>query len=337
MRRQLILRRGRYGMRNFRLLLTLAALVLSLGLFAPALASSTSYATDRDEDDRPTRYILPGDAVFPEGIAFQPSTNDFFVSSTTDGTIFRGDIRKKSAKVFLPGGADGRTTATGMKVDSEGRLFISGASSGKIFIYDTKTGDLIRKFANNLTPTFINDVAIAPNGAAYFTDSLSPFLYRVAANDEGRFTFKRWIDFTGTPLVYQPGFNLNGIVATPNGKYLIVVQSNTGKLFRITIATKEIVEIDLNGATVTNGDGLLLSGHTLYVVRNQQALIVKIRLSEDFTRGNVLSNTTDSSFAFPTTIARAGDGLLVVNSQFDKRGPGLTPVLPFTVSSIPVP
>ena len=258
-RGQLILRRGRYGMRNFRLLLTLAALVLSLGLFAPALASSTSYANDRDEDDRPTRYILPGDVVFPEGIAFQPSTNDFFVSSTTDGTIFRGDIRKKSARVFLPAGADGRTIATGMKVDSEGRLFISGASSGKIFIYDTKTGDLISKFADDLQSTFINDVAIAPNGAAYFTDSLSPFLYRVAANDEGRFTFKRWIDFTGTPLVYQPGFNLNGIVATPNGKYLIVVQSNTGKLFRITIATKEIVEIDLSGTTLTNGDGLLLS------------------------------------------------------------------------------
>lgn len=35
----------------------------------------------------PDSYILPGNAVFPEGIAYQPRTGDFFVSSTTDGTM----------------------------------------------------------------------------------------------------------------------------------------------------------------------------------------------------------------------------------------------------------
>jgi Cu-Zn family superoxide dismutase len=35
---------------------------------------------------------------------------------------------------------------------------------------------------------------------------------------------------------------------------------------------------------------------------------------------------------FPTTAARAGKRLLVVNSQFDKRGG--TPVLPFTVAAV---
>ncbi len=49
----------------------------------------------------PDRYILPGNAVFPEGIAYQPRTGDFFVSSTTDGTIFRGNLRDKLARVFL--------------------------------------------------------------------------------------------------------------------------------------------------------------------------------------------------------------------------------------------
>lgn len=39
------------------------------------------------------RFVLPGDAVFPEGVAYQPSTGDFFVSSTSDGTIFRGNVR----------------------------------------------------------------------------------------------------------------------------------------------------------------------------------------------------------------------------------------------------
>ena len=41
--------------------------------------------------------------------------------------------------------------------------------------------------------------------------------------------------------------------------------------------------------------------------------------------------------AYPTTIAKANDRLLVVNSQFDKRGEGLSPVLPFSVVGVPLP
>ena len=38
------------------------------------------------------RYMLPGEEVFPEGVAYQSDTGDFYVSSTTDGTIFRGNV-----------------------------------------------------------------------------------------------------------------------------------------------------------------------------------------------------------------------------------------------------
>lgn len=323
-------------MSKFRFTFILAALALALGAVAPEPVRAAP-AAGTSGSPRPTRYILPGDAVFPEGIAYQRSTGDFFVSSTTDGTIFRGNVREEQTEIFLPGGSDGRTTATGMKVDREGRLFIAGGSTGQMFVYDTATGALIDKFDNGLETTFINDVAVTRDGTAYFTDSLNPFLYRVSTGEGGALTFETWLDFTGTPLTYQPGFNLNGIAATPNGKYLIVVQSNTGKLFRIDTATKEVVEIDLGGATLTNGDGILLQGRRLYVVRNRQEEIVEVRLSGDLSRGTVVSSTTDPSFAFPTTIASARGRLLVVNSQFDKRAPGMTPELPFTVSSIHKP
>ncbi|MBR8833125.1 MAG: SMP-30/gluconolactonase/LRE family protein [Stigonema ocellatum SAG 48.90 = DSM 106950] len=285
------------------------------------------------------RYILPGEAVFPEGIGYQPRTKDFFVSSTTDGTIFRGNLQEESANVFLPGGADGRTTAIGLKVDNyRDRLFIAGGNTGQIFVYDIHSGNLLGKFNNHKASTFINDVALTPNGDAYFTDSSDPILYKVSTNQAQEFVFEAWLDFTGTSLEYQSGFNLNGIAATKDGKYLIVVQTNTGKLFRIDIASKEVTEIDLGGETFTNGDGILLSEERiLYVVRNRNGLIVKVKLSKDLSRGTVVSNTTDPLLAYPTTIAQAGKRLLVVNSQFDKRGPGLTPELPFTVASIPAP
>jgi DNA-binding beta-propeller fold protein YncE len=284
-------------------------------------------------------YILPGEAVFPEGIAYQQRSQNFFVSSTTDGTIFRGNLRQKFAKVFLPGGADERTTAVGLKVENyRNRLFIAGGNTGQIFVYDIRSGKLLGKFDNEKDSTFINDVAIAPNGDAYFTDSLDPTLYKVSINRAQEIEFSPWLDLSGTDIIYQSGFNLNGIAATQNGKYLIVVQSNTGQLFRIDIDSKEVTEIDLGGEQLTNGDGILLVGkQILYVVRNRQELLVKVRLSKDFSRGRVISTTTDESFAFPTTIAQAQSRLLVVNSQFDRRGAGLSPELPFTVESVPIP
>jgi sugar lactone lactonase YvrE len=284
-----------------------------------------------------TRFVLPGNTVFPEGVAYQPSTGAYFVGSTTDGTIFRGTLRDPAASVFLAPGGDGRTTAIGLKIDSRGRLFVSGGGTGQMFVYDTANGALLGKVSNGLTPTFINDVAVTSAGDAYFTDSMNPILFKVAADANGQYTLESWLDFTGTALTYQTGFNLNGIAATPDDKYLIVVQSNTGKLFRIEIATKAVTEINLGGATVTNGDGILLNGQTLYVARNQQGLIVKIQLSDDLASGSVVSSTADPLLAYPTTLAWADGRLLVVNSQFNKRGPNLQPVLPFTITSIAAP
>jgi len=283
------------------------------------------------------RYALPGDAVYPEGIAYRESNGDFFVSSTGDGTIFRGNIARGAAQPYLAGGADGRTFAAGLAVDdSRDRLFVSGGGTGHMFVYDLSNGGLLAQFTTARTPTFINDVAILPSGEAFFTDSQSPFLYRVYTNADGALAFEEWLDFTGTALQYQQGFNVNGIAASENGQYLFVIQSNTGKLFRIDTATKAVIEVTLDGEPLTNGDGILLDGQTLYVSRNQQGLIVKVQLADDLASGTVASSTSHPALAYPTTIAKAGDRLLVVNSQFDKRPSG-QPVLPFTVASIPLP
>lgn len=284
------------------------------------------------------QYVLPGDAVFPEGIAYQPSTGDFFVSSTGDGTIFRGNVGRGAAQPYLQGGADGRTAATGLELDdARGRLFVSGAATGRMFVYDVRDGSLVAQFQTTRTPTFINDVTVLPNGDAIFTDSQSPVLYRVFAGDDGELQFEEWLELDGTAIQYQQGFNLNGIDASEDGRFLVVVQSNTGKLFRIDTESKAVAEISLGGETLTNGDGILLEGLVLLVVRNQQELIVQVTLAEDLASGTVERSVTDPSLAYPTTLARAGVRLLVVNAQFDRRGPDLRPDLPFTVSSIPAP
>jgi hypothetical protein len=226
-----------------------------------------------------------------------------------------------------------------MKVHRQGRLYVAGGGTGLVFVYDTATGQLIRSFTTGFGGAqFLNDVAIAPNGDAFVTDSFRPVLYRVPAADvvpgAGLGTLDPWLDFAGTPLVYEAGFNLNGIVATPDGSSLLVVQSNTGELFRITTATKEVSQVDL-GPELVHGDGLTLRGRTLYAV--DRPSIAKVQLSGDLLTGEVVSRSDDASLSFPTTIALAAGRLLVVNSQFDQRVPGGAPELPFTVSSLAVP
>jgi Cu-Zn family superoxide dismutase len=287
------------------------------------------------------RYALPGDEVYPEGVAYRPETGEFFVGSTTDGTVFRGNVGEPGAEaeVFLEPGEDGRTAATGMKVDPEGRLFVAGGDTGQLFVYDTSTGQALAGF--RIQPedevTFVNDVALGPDGSAYFTDSMNPSLYRLFPYGEGGYGFEPFLDLEDTPIEYGEGINLNGIAATEDGRYLITVQSNTGNLYRIDTRSKEVMQVDLGGERLENGDGILLDGRTLYVVRNRQGLIFPVRLAQDFASGEVGEGFTDPSLAYPTTIVAYDGRLLVVNSQFGRRQSGEEPELPFAVSSLEIP
>ena len=302
---------------------------------APSTASRAKTAEDHG-GPLPTRYVLPGDRVFPEGIAYHQASGSVFVSSTTDGTIFRGDDSDETLATFLAPGTDGRTTAVGLEVDDDGHLFVAGGGTGFVWVYDGVTGALIERVSGGSSPTFINDIAVDADGVAYITDSMSPVIYRVVPDGAGGYTLERWLQLAGTPIVYTTGFNLNGIVVSSNSRYLFTIQTNTGKIFRIDIATKEIVQVDLGGAVFMAGDGLWIHGNALYVLQNQQERITEIRLQPNQARGTVVSSTTDESFMFPTSLVGARGRFLVVNSQFDRRASG-TPVLPFTVSVVPIP
>jgi sugar lactone lactonase YvrE len=113
----------------------------------------------------------------------------------------------------------------------------------------------------------------------------------------------------------QAGFNANGIDATPDGRTLVVAQSNTGKLFTVTGAgvTREI---GLGGASVPNGDGILLDGRTLYVVQNRDNRIRVIALARNLRSGRIVRTITSDDFDVPTTIDQLGRRLYAVNARF---------------------
>jgi len=111
---------------------------------------------------------------------------------------------------------------------------------------------------------------------------------------------------------------------------------DTGRLYRITIASKEVDETDLGRETLTSGDGLVLDGQTLYVVRQADNEVAVVKLAEDFSSGAVTSRIQAESLAAPATAVKVGDRLLVVNTQFNTLEGDQGPVLPFTVSNIAI-
>jgi Cu-Zn family superoxide dismutase len=284
---------------------------------------------------RPLEYALPTPPIqFPEGVSYDEVSGRYYVSSQGNGAIVTGFLKGGEADVLAAPGDAGRTSANGLDTDRRWRrLWVATGQLGRLDLLNPRSGATLHSFAM-AQGSYANDVAVTRR-ATYVTDSLQPTLWRVRASARSGGA-QPWLDLTTTPLVYSSGFNLNGIEATRDGRWLVAVQSNTGKLWRISTRTKRVREIVL-AEPVTAGDGLVLRGRTLWVVRNSFRELAKVKLSRKLTSAKIVSRTTDPSFRFPTTADIAKGRMLVVNSQFDRRMGGTPPDMPFTLSSVPVP
>jgi hypothetical protein len=282
----------------------------------------------------------------PEGIAVDRRSDRFFVSRTATGAIFVGTLGSKTLSPFIAGvrpnpAPTDPPVATGLKV-RKGLLYVAGASTGQIRVYDLAAPTAAPKIFET-GGGFINDLDLDGDGNVFATDSTKSTIYKVTAAQVAAGTGTPEAIDVSSGITSTPGkFNLNGIVA--RGNELIVVNSNSGELFRITFAgddnddsdrgdhrsraraaqaagTPTITKIDLGAADVKGGDGLLKDRGRLLVVRGStpahaNGAIDVVKLSRHRTRGRVESEISDASFSGPATIARAGKRLLVVNASF---------------------
>jgi Cu-Zn family superoxide dismutase len=232
-------------------------------------------------------------------------------------------------RLFLEPGGDGRTSTLGLEY-SRGVLYVAGGASGDVWAYDAYSGKLLTRQSTG-PGGFVNDVAIGIDGAAYFTDSFRPYIYRLARTSKG-WSLARWLDVSSVVPFTEGEFNLNGIAPVHRGRYLMVVTTNTGRLYRIDVLKRAITPVRLVNADLANGDGLEAYGNSLYVVRNTDNTVVRVRLSHRARVATGVASLRDPSFSTPTTAEVLWGRLLVVNSQFVTE----TPTLPFTVSAVPL-
>lgn len=291
-----------------------------------ALLAATSCAP------RPAPSTPPGDVrftapeLYPEGVAFDPTTGGFFVGSLRHGVVGRvvPDGR------YSPFAEAGPLVSTqGIAVDAaRGRLLVVGGDLGVgarssettqerqagLAAYDLDTGALLTYVPlDGLTPGrhHANDLALDADGTAYVTDSFAGVVYRVTPEGEASV-------FAQDAAFASEHVGLNGIVVHPAG-FLLVVHSESGRLFRVDLRDpSRVAPVSLPEALVGADGLLLLDGERLVVVQNEGRDRTLLLRSDDGWRSASVTAEVPSVLPFPTTATRAGDAVFVLNAKLEE-------------------
>ncbi|GAB4037516.1 L-dopachrome tautomerase-related protein [Spirosoma gilvum] len=271
----------------------------------------------------PQRIDFSATRQYPEGITYAPTLDKFLVSSITQGKVGVVDQNGRYEELI----ADDKQliSSIGLKV-RDGLLYVCNGDQGVsdkstpetslktagLFVYDLATRQKVRQIdLAGLVPNsnhFANDIAFDADGNAYITDSFAPVIYKVAANSS-----QAVVAVTSTLFAGAQGFNLNGIVYHPD-KYLLVVKSNEGKLFKVELDDSTITEV--TGVNLPSGDGMLLYNNDLYVV-NSRNKVSQVRSTDGWKTATVVK-TDEVGYDQATTNVVANDKIYTLNARIDE-------------------
>ncbi len=269
--------------------------------------------------------------LIPEGIAHDPVKNVFYLSSLNKYKIIETDPNGNAAD-FAVSRQDGLVPTVGMRVDPERRILWVCSNFGYprdtlekelfgtsgVFKYDLKTRKLIKKYMLPQKENhFLNDVALAPDGTVYFSDSHVPAIYRIDPKTDKIELFAQLSKY-----IYP-----NGITYSPDTRKLFVACADG-----VAVAdtpTGKVSNLQHPGNCFIDGcDGLYYYKNSLIGVQNgvMPTRIIRMKLDEkqekveDFT----ILECNNPDFAVPTTGVVVGDCFYLLASsqldQFDGKG-----------------
>lgn len=254
--------------------------------------------------DEPAVYRLPRGEGRPEGIT-AVSGDSFVVGVLGNGALYRGRLGSPTLRLFLPPRTAGRDAVLGLHTDRRGRLFVAGYDTGRLLVYDAKSGRRLATRSVEAATAVLNDLVVTAD-AVYVTDSALTVVYRASIDGAEIGRLEPWFDPRSQGLAAH---QLNGIAASPDGATLLISSEGTSALLAVDTASARGEVVDLQGATVL-ADGLLLDGRTLYAVG---AGVQVLTMSRDLRSGTLLAVLRSNELHEPATLTRIEDTLLVTN------------------------
>lgn len=263
--------------------------------------------------------------LHPEDVEWDARRGRFLVSSLTTGSISAVDD-DGTATVL----SEGESVSTvGLAIDTaRDRLLVAEADFGaladpsvqgvaRLAVYDLESGRLASRIdLGALLPDRrhgANDVAVAPDGTAYVTDSLSSVVY--AVDPDGNAT----VVVDDPRLATPDGAGLNGIAVHPDG-HLLVAQFSGDRLFRVSRGPdQEISEVAL--AEPVGGDGLDVNVDGDLVVAAPSTPAILVLSSDDGWASADIVDRADTVAEESTTNTAFRDGAVyAVNAHFAQLG-----------------
>jgi sugar lactone lactonase YvrE len=266
--------------------------------------------------------------VYPEGIAYHPGKNVYYVSSVTTGTIGVVDAGGKY-NVFHKDST--LKSSFGMKVDTKrNTLWVCTADPNYSQFSDSTTFKKISKIIGvdlttakrkseidlaSLLPGkhFANDVTLDNKGNLYVTDSYAPVIYKVDAKNKATILAKN-------DLFRSCDVGLNGIVFHPQG-FLIAVNNGAGSILKIDLKDPTKVSKVKVKQFFPGADGLILdSSNNLVLVQNKGVNKAFRLTSKDmWTSAEVIGSTdVEARFQQPTTATLVNTEVFILNSKMNE-------------------
>ncbi|HET9065274.1 MAG TPA: hypothetical protein VFN22_05605 [Gemmatimonadales bacterium] len=243
--------------------------------------------------------VLVDSTLHPEGVAHDPATGRWFVSSVRHAKVV---VIAPDDQVHDFASRNARLEATfGLVVDTaRGRLWIATSrtpeaatvtdprgSGAAIVGVDLDTGELRERWivADTTAPHLLGDVVLAPDGALWAIDSRTPALYRMVPDGRGGVLAPH-------PLRTPDWVSLQGMAFDPRGEVAWLADWTTG-LYRLDLRTNVVTPVDGNADEFTLGiDGLYaLPGGDLVAIQNGITPARVVRLALDETGASVRSLT----------------------------------------------
>jgi sugar lactone lactonase YvrE len=278
-------------------------------------------------------FRIPERDLLTEGIAWDPKTRSFFVSSVHQRKIVRRGPDGKLSD-FIASGRDGIDGVLALRVDPKRRILWACSAalpqaagvektrqgSSGLFAYDIDKATLIAKYElpKDGKAHALNDLAISAEGDLYATDSLGSGVYRLS---RGAVELEEFI----APGAFR---SPQGLAFSEDGRRLIIADWSDG-LWSVDVASRKREPVaGPPGVEQIGIDGLAARGSELFVVQNlaRPHRVARLVLDDGGTRilrGEILL-ASDPEFAEPTLGVIAGDFFYVIaKSQwglFDDSG-----------------
>ncbi|XP_059316780.1 uncharacterized protein LOC132067529 [Lycium ferocissimum] len=248
--------------------------------------------------------------LYPESFTWDPKSQHFIVGSTRNhhkiiSVSDAGVVETLISDTSLPP----NSSFLGLSVDRHSNRLLAvihrrSPPFNAVASYDLQSrrrlflSPIAMVTEDALQSAVAKDVAVDYDGNAYVTDSVNDVIWKVDSNGDVSI-FSKSKAFKSHPVNVMTTVGLNGIVYNTRG-YLLVVQSNTGKLFKVNVDDGTARTVTLT-KDLTGGEGIAVRKDGVVLVVSRDKLYF-LKSNDGWGEGGVFDETALEAERSPTAV-----------------------------------